>query len=155
MTLRTTTHLNLPGTANAALEFYRTIFGGRIERATYADVGLPKDAPGADELVYGRLENDEGFRVMAYDVPGRHDADPALLAGSTIRRDGATLTDHPFFLSIRGETLEEVEAHWNGLANGAEIIEPLAASAWTPGFGMLTDRFGVTWVVDVQAPVAV
>ncbi len=34
------------------------------------------------------------------------------------------------------------------------MIEPLAASAWAAGFGMLTDRFGVTWVIDVQAPSA-
>ncbi|GAB2859472.1 hypothetical protein [Nocardioides pacificus] len=38
------------------------------------------------------------------------------------------------------------------VAVGATIVEPLAASAWAPGFGMLTDRFGVTWVLDVAAP---
>lgn len=42
-------------------------------------------------------------------------------------------------------------AYWNGLAEGGQVVEPLAASAWSPGFGMLTDRFGVTWVLDVQA----
>jgi len=31
-------------------------------------------------------------------------------------------------------------------------LYPLAASPWSPGFGMLTDRFGVTWVVDVAPP---
>ncbi|MYR62389.1 VOC family protein, partial [Streptomyces sp. SID625] len=31
------------------------------------------------------------------------------------------------------------------------VVEPLAASAWSAGFGMLTDRFGVTWVLDVAA----
>ena len=30
-------------------------------------------------------------------------------------------------------------------------VEPLAASAWSAGFGMLTDRFGVTWSVSVAA----
>jgi PhnB protein len=30
------------------------------------------------------------------------------------------------------------------------VIEPLAASAWSAGFGMLTDRFGVTWSLDVR-----
>ncbi|MBD0357594.1 MAG: hypothetical protein ICV57_10545 [Rubrobacter sp.] len=34
---------------------------------------------------------------------------------------------------------------------GATVVEPLASSQWAPLFGRLTDRFGVTWVVDVVA----
>ena len=56
---------------------------------------------------------------------------------------------------MRGATLDDVAGIWQGLSAGAEIVEPLAASAWSPGFGMLTDRFDVTWVVDVEpAPTA-
>lgn len=62
-----------------------------------------------------------------------------------------TLTDQPFFVSVRGETLAEVERYWSALSVGASIVEPLAASAWSPGFGMLTDSFGVTWILDVAA----
>ncbi|SJM61537.1 PhnB protein; putative DNA binding 3-demethylubiquinone-9 3-methyltransferase domain protein [Actinomycetales bacterium JB111] len=72
----------------------------------------------------------------------------------TRRENGLTFTDRPFFQSVRGESLADVEPIWAGLAEGATIVEPLAASAWSPGFGMLTDRFGVTWVVDVQAAYA-
>lgn len=50
--------------------------------------------------------------------------------------------------------MEEVTSYWEMLAEDAVIIEPLAASAWTPGFGMLIDRFGVTWVIDVATPTA-
>jgi PhnB protein len=155
MSIVTTTHLNLRGTARPALEFYRSVFGGRITSATYADFGMPAGAPGADGLVFGQLESEDGFRVMAYDIPGQDDPDPAAIAGTTTREQGATVTDRTFFLSVRGDTLEEVEGYWRGLADGATIVEPLAASAWTPGFGMLTDRFGVTWVLDVRAPAAV
>ncbi len=150
MSIQTTTHLNFPGTARQALEFYRGVFGGRIVAATYADVGMPAEAPGADKIVVSQLENDEGLRLMAYDVPGRDDADPAAIAGSTRRENGATLTDRTFFQSLRGTDLEEVAGYWGALCVGADVIEPLAASAWSPGFGMLTDRFGVTWVLDVQ-----
>ncbi|RZI85189.1 MAG: VOC family protein, partial [Microbacterium sp.] len=38
MSLTTTTHLNLPGTARAALEFYRTVFGGDLAVTTYGEV---------------------------------------------------------------------------------------------------------------------
>lgn len=146
MTLTTTTHLNLRGDARAALDLYASVVGGRAAVTTYAEVGMPTDAPGAGSVVFGLVEADNGFRVMAYDVP---EAPGQTQAGATRRENGLTLTDQPFFVSVRGETLDEVRAVWDGLADGATVVEPLAASAWSPGFGMLTDRFGVTWVLDV------
>ncbi|PJJ72463.1 PhnB protein [Diaminobutyricimonas aerilata] len=151
MTVTTTTHLNLPGTAREALEFYRDVFGGDVAITTYGELGMPADLPDAGRVVFGRLDSPSGFHVLAYDVPGASGTDAG---GSTTRRDGLTFTDRPFFLSVSGETLEEVAGYWDGLAAGAAIIEPLAASAWSAGFGMLTDRFGVTWVLDVVTPAA-
>ena len=150
MTIKTTTHMNFRGSARSALEFYKTVFGGHLVVATYGDLGMPKEVPGADKVVFGQLENADGFRVMAYDIPGTHDADPHVTAGSTRRDNGVTITDRPFFQSLRGETLEEITRYWVALAKDGSIIEPLAASAWSPGFGMLTDEFGITWVLDVQ-----
>ena len=151
MGIATTTHLNFRGTAGQALEFYQSVFGGSLSTATYGDLGMPKEAPGADKIVFGQVETADGFRLMAYDIPGRDNADITETAGVTRRENGVTVTDRTFFQSVRGETLEEVAKIWNSLADGSEIIEPLAESAWSPGFGMLTDRFGVTWVIDVEA----
>lgn len=150
MSITTTTHLNFPGTARQALDFYQAVFGGTVTAATYGDLGMPAEAPGADKIVFGQVENDNGFRVMAYDIPGQDTTDTSTLAGHTRRENGATITDRTFFQSVRGETLDEVTTIWDALADGADVIDPLAASPWSPGFGMLTDRFGVTWVVDVQ-----
>ncbi|MBN9216209.1 MAG: bleomycin resistance protein [Microbacterium sp. SCN 70-200] len=150
MSITTTTHLNFRGTARQALEFYQSVFGGTVVAATYGDFGMPQDARGADKLVFGQVENADGFRIMAYDIPGHDDPDSAATAGHTHRENGVTITDRAFFQSVRGASLDEVSAIWQGLAAGAEVIEPLAASAWSAGFGMLTDRFGVTWVIDVQ-----
>jgi PhnB protein len=152
MSITTTTHLNFRGTARPALEFYHSIFGGALTAVTYAELGMPNDLPGADRIVFGQVQSADGFRIMAYDVPGEHAADAAGIAGVTRRENGMTITDRTFFQSLRGDTLEEVSTLWNGLAAGAEVIEQLAASAWSAGFGMLTDRFGVTWVIDVVAP---
>lgn len=149
MSITTTTHLNFPGTARQALEFYQRVFGGELTIATYGDVGMPADAPGADRVVFGQVRSD-GFGVMAYDVPGRDEPEGVANAGSTRRENGMTITDRPFFQSVRADSLEEIGEYWAGLADGASVIEPLAASAWSPGFGMLTDRFGVTWVLDVS-----
>jgi PhnB protein len=150
MSITTTTHLNFRGDARAALEFYATVFGGQVTIATYGDFGMPKEAPGADNVVFGQVETEDGFRVMAYDIPGQSGGS-ASAAGSTRRENGVTVTDQPFFVSVRGETLDEVEAYWQKLSVGASIVEPLAASTWSPGFGMLTDGFGVTWILDVAA----
>ncbi|MFG6443959.1 VOC family protein [Microbacterium sp. P06] len=150
MSITTTTHLNFRGDARAALEFYQSVFGGQVMIATYGDFGMPPEAPGSDDVVFGSVESEGGFRVMAYDIPGQSGGSAAS-AGSTRRENGVTLTDQPFFVSVRGETLDEVTGYWEKLAVGGSIVEPLAASAWSPGFGMLTDSFGVTWVIDVAA----
>jgi PhnB protein len=152
MSITTTTHLNFPGTARQALEFYQSVFGGNLTSATYSDFGVPKGIPGADKIVFGQVESENGFRVMAYDIPGQDTTESAGTAGVTRRENGATITDRTFFQSLRGQNIEELTTLWAGLAIGAEIVEPLAPSAWSLGFGMLTDRFGVTWVIDVQAP---
>lgn len=150
MSIITTTHLNFRGTARQALEFYRSVFGGEVSIATYGDFGMPAGVPGADKVVFGRLETADGLRLMAYDIPGAVEAEVAVTAGSTRRENGVTITDRPFFQSLQASSLDELSAIWAALAEDAEIVEPLAASAWSAGFGMLTDRFGVTWVLDVR-----
>lgn len=158
MSITTTTHLNFRGSARQALEFYGSVFGGDVTLATYGDFGMPADAPGADKVVFGQVENAEGLRLMAYDVPGATEdsaaEDGAATAGTTTRENGVTLTDRTFFQSLRADSLDELTGYWDALAEGATIVEPLAASAWSPGFGMLTDRFGVTWVLDVRVAYA-
>lgn len=150
MTITTTTHLNFRGTARQALEFYQSVFGGEVTLATYGDLGMPAGVPGADKVVFGQIASPDGIRLMAYDIPGEDDPDAAATAGSTRRENGTTQTDRTFFQSLRATSLAELTRYWDGLAEGADVVEPLAASAWSAGFGMLTDRFGVTWVLDVQ-----
>ncbi|MFC4138481.1 MULTISPECIES: VOC family protein [unclassified Microbacterium] len=147
--ITTTTHLNFRGTARQALEFYREVFGGEVTAATYGQFGMPEGAPGFDRIVFGQLQTPNGIRLMAYDIPGADD--PEATAGSTTRENGVTLTDRTFFQSLQADSLDELTAYWERLVDGAVVVEPLAASAWSPGFGMLTDRFGVTWVLDVRA----
>ncbi|GGU77055.1 VOC family protein [Lentzea flava] len=146
MSLNAVAHLNFRGEAREALEFYQSVFGGKATIATYGDFGMPADLPGAGNVVFGQVVADNGFRVMAYDVPGEN---APLPRGTTRRENGVTITDEPFFLSVRGETVEEVTEHWNRLADGAVVIEAFGPAPWAAGFGMLTDRFGVTWILDV------
>jgi PhnB protein len=141
-------HLNFRGSAREALEFYARAFRGRAAIRTYADFGMPAELPGAQGVVYGQVFASDGFTVMAYDVPGTSD-DRSTLPGTTRRENGTTVTDQSFFLALVAPTLEDAERNWAALLDGAAIIEPLAASDWSAGFGMLTDRFGVTWSISV------
>ncbi|MFF7281110.1 VOC family protein [Streptomyces griseorubiginosus] len=134
MSVTTTTHLNFRGDAREALDFYRSVFGGRTAAVTYKDAGAVRNESEADWLMWGEVTGDDGFHVMAYDVPSQLPWDQG--------RNG-------FFVSVRGEDTEEISDLWARLAEGSTVVRPLEAAPWAPLYGMLTDRFGVTWVLDV------
>ncbi|UED85806.1 VOC family protein [Streptomyces profundus] len=132
MTVDVTPHLNFRGNARAALEFYRTVFGGELTIASYADLGNPDPAT-ADHVTFGQLTAANGFRVMAYDVYPHLPWDQG--------RD-------PFFVSVRGTDPAELQDYWDRLAVGADIKQPIGPAPWATLYGQLTDRFGITWVLD-------
>lgn len=150
MSVQTTTHLNFRGDARQALEFYQSVFGGHLVVNIYADFGMPAEIPGSDKVVFGLVAAENGFRIMGYDIPGRTEGGIAS-GGPTRRENNATVTDQAVFVSISSPTLDELQGYWDALVVDATVVEPLAASAWSAGFGMLTDRFGVTWSVSVAA----
>ena len=136
MTVQTVTHLNFRGNAREALGFYRSVFGGDQTIATYRDLGNVEDPSEADHVVWGQVVSDAGFRIMAYDVPSSRPWHPG---------------ENAFFVSLRGDSSAEITAHWATLSDGATVLQDLAPAAWSPLYGMLKDRFGVTWVLDVMA----
>jgi PhnB protein len=135
MSIAVTPHLNFRGDARAALEFYRSVFGGDLAVVTYADMGSTDPAT-ADHVSWGQVTAENGFRIMAYD------AYPHL---------AWSRGEDPFFVSVRGTDPAELEGLWARLAEGATVRQELAPAAWAPLYGQLTDRFGVTWVLDVAA----
>lgn len=151
MTAALTPHLNFNGNAREALTFYAEAFGAKPTIRTYGDAGMPAGLPDTNKVLWGQAAARDGVRIMAYDVPGQDGQGTPLQAGSTRRENGLTLTDQPLFLSLSCAKPKDAAALWDALATGATVLEPLATSAWSAGFGMLTDAFGVTWVIDVQA----
>jgi PhnB protein len=139
MSITAVTHVNLRGDARQALEFYQSVFGGQLALVTYRDAGNVQDPADADHIMWGQVDASNGFRVMAYDVPAAMPWNPG---------------DNAYFVSLRGDTAEEIAAHWTKLAVGATILRPIEPSPWSPLYGMLKDRFGVTWVLDVAVKYA-
>lgn len=136
MTVNVTPHLNFRGDARTALEFYRSVFGGELVVITYADAQRVTDPAEAKQVMWGQVLSDNGFRIMAYDVPSHTE-----WAAGTI----------PFFVSVRGADADEIRGYWTKLADGATVQAPLAPAPWAPLYGMLTDKYGITWVLDVEA----
>ncbi|MGW7382771.1 VOC family protein [Streptomyces sp. NPDC054794] len=136
MSVSAVTHLNFRGDARAALDFYRSVFGGDLVMVTYKDAGNVQEPSEADQVMWGQVAADSGFRVMAYDVPSRMPWSQG---------------ENAFFVSLRGETAEEITAYWKKLSQDASVLRPLEPAQWAPLYGMLRDRFGVTWVVDVAS----
>jgi PhnB protein len=134
MSVNVVTHLNFRGDARAALTFYQSVFGGDLAVVTYQDAGDVQETSEADQVMWGQVAADNGFRVMAYDVPSHLTWDQG---------------ENAFFVSLRGEAAEEITAYWEKLSDGATVLQPLGPAQWAPLYGMLKDRFGVTWVVDV------
>lgn len=134
MTITTTTHLNFRGDARAALELYRSVFGGELAVVTYQDAHAAQDPSQAEQVMWGQVLADNGFHVMAYDVP------PHLPYEAGV---------NPVFVSVRGTDPDEITTFWTALSEGATVVQALAPAGWSPLYGMLRDRFGVVWVLDV------
>jgi PhnB protein len=134
MSVKAVTHINLRGTAREALEFYQSVFGGQLALISYKDAGNVQDSSDADHIMWGQVDSDNGFRVMAYDVP----------VGTPWNQG-----ENGYFVSLRGDAAEEIAAHWKKLSKGSTIVRPLEPAQWSPLYGMLKDKFGVVWVLDV------
>jgi PhnB protein len=139
MTIKSVVHLNFRGDAREALTFYHSVFGGQVMLISYADAHAAQTPAEADQIIWGQVASDDGFHVMAYDVP----AATAWNAGEI-----------PFFVSVRGDDPDQLTRLWGKLCQGGAVKQPLGPSGFSPLYGMVKDAFGVTWVVDLQVAYA-
>ena len=135
--MNVTPHLNFRGNARAALEFYQAATNGHLLLVTYQDAQNVQAPAEANQVMFGQVTAPNGFRIMAYDVPSQLPWDQGQAA---------------FFVSSRSADAAEIQSLWDGLSPDAHIVQPLGPSGWTPLYGMLQDRFGITWVLDVEVP---
>ena len=103
---------------------------------TYADAHNVQQPSEADQVMWGQVIADNGLHLMAYDAP------------STIPFERGV---NSFFVSVRGDSPDEITVYWQGLSDEASVIAPLAPAGWSPLYGMLHYRFGIVWVLDVAA----
>ena len=103
--IQVTPHLNFRGNARSVLEFYQSVFGGDISIYTFKDAHNMRSEGGvatseeAEQIMWGQVLSDEGFRIMAYDVPSAMTYDPgekpmyiSLATGPISRTEPASCT---------------------------------------------------------------
>ncbi len=128
------TYINFSGQAREALTFYHSVFGGELSVVTYAEFQASDDPADADKLMHGSIITEHGFRLMAADTPSFMDSAP--ISGVSIMLEGddeALLTDLYEQLSV-----------------GGTITEQLARAPWGDTYGSFVDRFGVSWMVNID-----
>jgi len=125
-------YVNFDGNAREAMEYYQGVFGGSLNINTFGEYG-DADAPGADGVMHAQLENDEGFTLMASDLP----------PGTTMNA-GDNMT-----ISLSGDDGAQLRDYWNKLSDGGQVTMPLEKQMWGDEFGMCVDRFGVRWMVNI------
>ena len=127
-------YLNFRGTAREAMEFYQSVFGGELAMNTYADFGTTEDPTEKDQIMHSQLESPSGLTIMAADTP----ASMALNVGDNVS------------VSLSGEDEDELTGYWDKLAVDAQNTMGLNKAPWGDTFGMLTDKFGINWLVNIS-----
>ncbi|MFF8378295.1 VOC family protein [Streptomyces sp. NPDC015661] len=135
MPSRLNPYITFDGDARQAMEFYEEVFGGTLALNTYGAFG-DKAADNADKIMHAMLETDSGFTLMAGDVP------PGMP-----HRPGTNIA-----VSVSGEDDGELRGYWEQLSGSGTVSVPLEKQMWGDVFGMCTDRFGITWMVNITSP---
>jgi PhnB protein len=134
MTSRLNPYIGFKDTAREAMEFYRSVFGGELTLSTFGEFG--QEGEGSDGIMHAQLETPSGFTLMASDTPPHME----YKSGSSIS------------ISLSGDDEADLKGWWDGLAEGGSVSVPLEKQMWGDTFGMLTDRYGIDWMVNIAGP---
>jgi len=133
MAARLNPYLTFPGTARDAMTFYQSVLGGELTMNTFGEFGAG-EGPGSDGIMHAQLETPDGFTIMASDTaPGQ--------------AEGYRPGDH-MSVSLSGDE-ESLRRYWDGLSQGGTVTLPLQKQMWGDEFGMVTDRYGIPWMVNI------
>lgn len=138
MAVKLNAYINFTGRAEEALEFYKGVFGGEVYSDTFrkfASDAMPVAEGDLDKIMHGYLKGDNGIELMASDAMNNMDAP----AGSQIQ------------LSLSGEDEALLRGYWDKLVDGGTVTVPMDKAPWGDIFGMLIDKFGINWMINVTS----
>ena len=134
MTSRLNPYISFDGNAKEAMEFYRGVFGGELALSTYGEGNMAEDPADESRIMHGQLEAPNGMTLMGADSPSGQPSS-----------SGSAIT-----ISLSGEDEGELKGYWDGLLDGGTVTMPLEKAPWGDQFGMLTDKYGVGWMVNIS-----
>jgi len=129
-------YLFFEGRCEEAIEFYRKALGAQVEmlmrfKDAPAGEGPPGPKPPAEKIMHASLKVGDAV-VMASD--GMCNNKPSFSG---------------FSLSVPAASVAQGEKLMKALSEGGQVTMPFGKTFWSPGFGMVSDRFGVSWMVNV------
>lgn len=133
--IRLNPYINFKNTTNEAMNFYKSVFGGKLDMTTFKDGGVPSDPSEENNIMHAMLEAENGVVFMASDTPHNMTYQP----GTNVS------------MSLSGDSEADLQGYWDKLAVGATVDQPLVKAPWGDTFGMLTDKFGIRWMVNITA----
>ena len=131
-------YLNFNGNTEEAFDFYRSVFGHdycNIIRYKDLQDGMPDPCGDKESIMHISLPVSKETILMGSDRP------------SSL---GPVQNGNNFFISIQGESEAETKRIFRALSEGGTIVTPLERAFWGAIFGMLTDKFGVQWMINYQ-----
>ena len=135
MTSRLNPYLGFRDNAKDAMEFYHSVFGGELTSSTFGEMRASEDPAEAGKIMHAQLETPSGYTLMGADTPNS--------------MGFSETNNHSVSLSGDSAAQEELTGYFNGLAEGGQIAMPLDKAPWGDYFGMLVDKFGVQWLVNI------
>jgi PhnB protein len=127
-------YLNFKGNAREAMEFYRSVFGGKLDLNTYKEFHASQNPSEDDKIMHSQLTADNGIVFMGADTPSGMEYRP-----------GTTMS-----MSLSGDNDEELTGYYRKLSAGGTNVMPLDTAPWGDKFGMFTDKFGIDWMVNIS-----
>jgi PhnB protein len=138
MSVRLNPYVNFRGNAREAMTFYQQVLGGELRMSTFEEFGAAQEPSDNKLIIHAQLEGGDGdLWLMGSDVPERMPYQPGTNSSS---------------ISLSGEDEDTLTRYFDGLAQGGQILQPLTKAQWGDSFGMVTDKFGLTWLVNISAP---
>lgn len=126
-------YLHFNGNAEEVLNFYQSVFGGKLIISRYGDNPSANVADGfKNQVMHGDLAS-ETIRLMA------SDSGPM----------GEGIVGTNFSLSLSGPDRANLKNFYDKLIEGGTVTVPLSASPWGDEFGMFADKFGVSWLLNI------
>ncbi len=133
-------YISFAGEAREAMTFYQQVLGGELTMSTFGESGMSSDPATADQLMHARLDAPGGLTLMAADTPEGMPYTPG---------DNVAIS-----LSGLAEDEERLRGCYERLSEGARSTLPLEKAPWGDWFGMLTDRYGIGWMVNIAGDAA-